>query len=212
MEELTQWVLDLRGSGWSFAVVALVLLIGGVVTFLPSQSLVVALAALSAGDEGWTALINLFGLFGFCVVGMVLGDIGTYWLARGIGFGKWSWMNGRRLTAVRTRVGDQLKTRPKWVMVTVRLLPMGRIATVLAASDARMPMPRFLPLSVLASAVWVGYAVIIGAAFGSFSTDNPLLMMVLAVATAIALGLLAQVVNGWFEKIADRRKAHHAAG
>ena len=65
MEELTQWVLDLRGSGWSFAVVALVLLIGGVVTFLPSQSLVVALAALTAGDEGWTALINLFGLFGF---------------------------------------------------------------------------------------------------------------------------------------------------
>ncbi|MBS3179030.1 MULTISPECIES: DedA family protein [unclassified Pseudoclavibacter] len=211
MEELSEWVLGLRGSGWSFAVAALVLLIGGVVTFLPSQSLVVALSALTAGDQGWTALINLFGLFVFCVAGMVLGDLGTYWLARGIGFGKWSWMNGRRLTAVRTRVGDQLKTRPKWVMVTVRLLPMGRIATVLAASDARMPMPRFLPLSVLASAVWVGYAVLIGAAFGSWSQSNPLLMMALAVVTAIALGVLAQLVNGWFEKLAERRKAHHVA-
>ncbi|PPF45198.1 hypothetical protein C5B85_06220 [Pseudoclavibacter sp. AY1F1] len=212
MEELSEWVLGFRGSGWSFAVAALVLLVGGIVTFLPSQSLVVALSALTAGDQGSTALINLFGLFAFCVVGMVLGDIGTYWLARGIGFGKWSWMNGRRLTAVRKRVSDQLKTRPKWVMVTVRLLPMGRIATVLAASDARMPMPRFLPLSALASAVWVAYAVLIGAVFGSFSEENPLLMMVLAVVTAIALGVLAQFVNGWLEKLAERRKANHAAG
>ena len=53
MEELTQWVLDLRGSGWSFAVVALVLLIGGVVTFLPSQSLVVALAAATILMRPW---------------------------------------------------------------------------------------------------------------------------------------------------------------
>jgi len=212
VEELSEWVLGFRGSGWSFAVAALVLLIGGIVTFLPSQSLVVALSALTAGDQGWTALINLFGLFAFCVVGMVLGDIGTYWLARGAGFGKWSWMNGRRLTAVRKRVNDQLETRPKWVMVTVRLLPMGRIATVLAASDARMPMPRFLPLSALASAVWVGYAVLIGAAFGSWSESNSLLMMALAVVTAIALGVLAQLVNGWFEKLTERRKAHQVAG
>src|SRR5271167_3771091 len=82
-------VVQLIGTPWTFVVVGLVLAVGSVAVFLPSQALVVAVGTLLVGGDG--GLLPVLVLVVAASIGMVLGDLGLYHLARSVDLGSRSW-------------------------------------------------------------------------------------------------------------------------
>jgi membrane protein DedA with SNARE-associated domain len=83
------------------------------------------------------------------------------------------------------------------LVFTARYVPFARIAVNLAAGAGRVPLRRFLPLSLAAGICWAGYNVAVGAIVGSALHDAPLVAVAISIPIAIVLGLVVdRVVAG----------------
>ena len=88
-----------------------------------------------------------------------------------------------------------LERRAAAVIVTARFVPFGRIAVNLTAGATRFRFGRFLPLNVIAGSGWSLYNALIGALFGNWFRDNPVLAVVLSIIVAVGLGLLVDQLS-----------------
>ena len=83
------------------------------------------------------------------------------------------------------------------VLVGARLLPGGRLVSTAAAGRVGLPLRRFLPGSLMSSAVWSGYMLLIGMLLGPMVGGNPFLSLaagaVMAVVTAGGFALVQRV-------------------
>ena len=202
---MLRWVLDLVGSPWTFVAVAFVLAIGGTITILPTQSLVVAVTTLLAahGDVPFGPI----WLFVAATIGMVAGDFGTYWLVRGVRLDRIPGLGGERVQRMRASTRERFDANPAPIMTTGRFIPMGRILTNVAASDARLPPMRFGRLSLMAAMLWSAYSILIGSVAGVWAADYPVTMLVVAVGVSIVLGVVFDRINS----AVTRRRAARVA-
>ncbi|MFJ6172584.1 DedA family protein [Curtobacterium sp. NPDC092190] len=204
MDAAQEMVLQLVGTPWAFLVVGLVLAAGSVAVFLPSQALVVAIGTLLVGGDG--GFLPVLVLVVAATIGMVLGDVALWHLARTVDLGSRSWFSRPKIRKARESIDARYRKAPGRIAVLGRFIPMGRLTTNLVGADSGLDLRRFLVSCLVADVVWAAYCVRIAAATGHWSREQPFLVTTLAVVASILLGLAISAV----EK-AVRRRAEAAA-
>jgi membrane protein DedA with SNARE-associated domain len=196
-------LVGLGASPWVYLAVFLVCVVDGFFPPVPSESVVVGLAALalSTGQPSIVALVAV------AAAGAVVGDNIAYAIGAGIGTDRFRWMRRPRVRAAFDRARTGLDRRGALLIFTARYIPVGRIAVNMTAGATSYPRRRFLLLTLASGTTWALYSAFVGVAVGHLLGDQPVLAIVVAVVFAALLGLAIDLVA---RRIAAARTA--AAG
>ncbi|MEV6350642.1 DedA family protein [Actinoplanes sp. NPDC051851] len=191
-------LMPLICSPWLYLIVFVAVTVDGFLPFLPSETLVIGLGALSATGEP-----NVAALAGAVVAGGVAGDRISYLLGR---------RAGRRITnakfaAARGKAERALTRYGATAILVGRFLPYGRTATTLAAGSVALPLRRFGVFSALACAAWAVYAIGLGRLGGAVFSESPLLGAACGLAIGSALAGVHAFIGKRIEKRVERRQA-----
>ncbi|GAA1204889.1 DedA family protein [Prauserella alba] len=181
---------DLLGSTWLLPLLALAVLADGPLPFLPSEPVLLSSVA-AAGDAG-----RVVALAAAAFVGSLAGDALLYTLGRS----SHRFLRGRRDD---TWVRRQLHRRPMLTLVAVRFLPGGRLVSVAAAGRVRIPVIRFVPATVVSSAVWCGYMTGMGLLIAPVTRGDPVLSLLAGICMATVIGAVGESAR----RIVARRRA-----
>ena len=197
LDTLTTIVEAGAAAPWVLLVVLLVAVFDALVPPLPSEGLVVALAAISVATQG----PDLFLLALVAGVGAFVGDTLTYLVGRRHGTERLQRVSRPGMRRLFDRASGTLHRRGAVVVLSARYVPMGRVAVNLTAGATGFPPRRFVGLAALAAASWAAWSVAVGAAAGRWFEGNPLLGSLAGVGLALVLGLVvdrvARRLSGW---------------
>ncbi|WP_036319137.1 DedA family protein [Microbacterium indicum] len=185
MAVLTAAILALAASPWIYLIALASTALDAFFPPLPSETLVVALAAIGAASG--TPNIWLLGLA--MAVGAFIGDNLTYVIGRAVGTDRYRWMRGARFQRAVGWASGVLERRGGVMILVSRYIPIGRIAVNLSAGATGFPRRKFVIMSGLAAVAWAAYSVAIGALAGQWFHSNPILGAVFGVLIATAMGL-----------------------
>lgn len=186
MQAINDFILAAAGQPWVLFLVFACCVIDGFFPPIPSESVVVGLAAVAATAD----IPNPAFLVATAAAGAFLGDNIAYLIGRGTGTQRWSWMRGPRMQSAFVWAGRELRKRPASLILVARFVPIGRVAVNLTAGATHYPRPRFMALTVLSAVLWAVYSVAIGLFFGQWFEHNHLLGAIIAIICAIVLGVL----------------------
>jgi membrane-associated protein len=189
VQEINEFILAAAGQPWVLVLVFACCVIDGFFPPIPSESVVVGLAAVAATAD----IPNPLLLIATAGAGAFVGDNIAYLIGRGTGTRRWAWMRGPRMQAAFHWAGRELRKRPASLILVARFVPIGRVAVNLTAGATGYPRTKFVGLTVLSAAVWAVYSVAIGLFFGQWFEDNHLLGATIAIVCAIVLGILVDV-------------------
>lgn len=187
---MTEFLLGAAEQPWIYAAVVLACLIDGFFPPVPSEALVVGMAALAATHGGhglW--LLLLAG-----VLGAFLGDNVAYSLGRRMGTTRFRWMRRPLMQRSFTRSRRGLESRAVSMILVARFLPGARVAVNLTAGATGFSRKRFVAISALSATLWAGYCVGIGALAGAWLAENPLVGLVVAVVAAGTIGGIVDII------------------
>jgi membrane-associated protein len=197
LDTLTTIVEAGAAAPWVLLVVLLVAVFDALVPPLPSEGLVVALAAVSVATEGPDLLLLAVA----AAVGAFVGDTLTYLVGRRHGTERLHRISRPGIRRVFDRASGTLHRRGAVVVLSARYVPMGRVAVNLTAGATGFPPRRFVGLAALAAGSWAAWSVGVGAAAGRWFEGNPLLGSLAGVVLAVVLGLVVDRVvrrfSGW---------------
>lgn len=199
-----QWLVDLAASPWLLAVLYLLVVADAFLVLLPSETAVVALAALSASSGGPVPVV----VIAVAAAGAVTGDLVCYLIGHRIGLDRWAWQRRGRVARAIERARSAIVTRPAVLLFTARYLPFARIAVNLTAGAGGLPVRRFLPLTAGAGVCWALYNVAVGSVAGAILADQPLLALAVSVVVAVILGL---AVDAAIRTVSRYRARRHPA-
>lgn len=200
MDLLNAWLLHAAGQLWLFPVLLVFFFVDGFATILPSETALVALAALSL-QSGEPNLVVL-GLV--ALVGAVAGDNMAYLLGRTIGTERWAWMRRPRVHKMFDWARYELDKRGAALIFTARYIPWGRVAVNYVAGQTGFPHRRFFLYDLFACITWVAYALGIGLLAGQWVHDNPLLGVGVAVVFAVIVGFgIDHALRWWHRRRGD---------
>ncbi len=197
LDALTSLLEAGAAAPWVLAVVLLIAVGDALLPPIPSEGVVVALAAVAvAGDGPHLPLLVLAA-----GVGAFLGDSLTFLVGRRYGPQRLARVTRPRVRQVLERASGTLERRGALVVLTARYVPLGRVAVNLTAGATGFPPRRFAALAALAAATWATWSVAVGALAGRWLDGNPLLGSALGVGLALGLGLavdrVARRLTGW---------------
>src|SRR5260221_5565413 len=115
---------------------------------------------LATGDISWPAA------FISCFLGIWMGDAGLYALARYAGRGWFERSSLRRFASKVSNSERWFAERGTPILIFSRVLPGARLPTHLAAGFLRVPLPRFLLITGVASCVWTVAVLFLAETFG----------------------------------------------
>jgi membrane protein DedA with SNARE-associated domain len=190
MQAINDFILAAAGQPWVLFLVLACCLIDGFFPPIPSESVVVGLAAVAATAD----VPNPWLLMLVAALGAFSGDNIAYAIGRRVGTRRWSWMRGPRMQSAFRWAGGELRKRPASLILVARFIPIGRVAVNLTAGVTHYPRLRFIGLTVLSATLWASYSVGIGLFFGQWFEDNHLLGAVIAIVCAVALGIVVDLV------------------
>ena len=184
------WILDFAHTPWLFLILFLLVVADAFLVVLPSETAVVALAAL-AGSTGSPQLSVLIPV---AALGAIVGDSCCFAIGRAVGHDRWRWQRHGRLGAALSRARSTVLARPASLIFTARYIPFARIAVNLSAGAVGLRYRRFLPLSVAAGIGWALYNCAIGLFFGRLLGQTPVLAIVVSIVVAVALGITVDLI------------------
>lgn len=185
LEQLTQSAVSAADSGWVYPVVFVVTVLDAFLVVVPSETVIVALGALSvsAGAPSLPVLIPV------AAVAAMLGDSLTYAAGRALGSSGPRWLRRPRVRRMLLWARRALDRRAAAVLLTARFIPFGRIAVNLSAGASGFPYRRFAGLTAFAAFCWAGYNVAVGALFGAVFEQQPLYAVGVSIVVAVVLGV-----------------------
>lgn len=189
MQAINDFILAAAGQPWVLILVFACCVIDGFFPPIPSESVVVGLAAVAATAD----IPNPLLLAATAAAGAFVGDNIAYLIGRGTGTRRWAWMRGHRMQRAFRWAGTELRKRPASLILVARFVPIGRVAVNLTAGATHFPQPRFVAMTVLSALLWAAYSVAIGLFFGQWFEENHLLGVVVAVICAIGVGILVDL-------------------
>jgi membrane-associated protein len=189
MQAINDFILAAAGQPWVLFLVLACCLIDGFFPPIPSESVVVGLAAVAATAD----VPNPWMLMLVAGLGAFSGDNIAYVIGRRVGTRRWSWMRGARMQSAFRWAGGELRKRPASLILVARFVPIGRVAVNLTAGVTHYPRPRFIGLTILSATLWASYSVGIGLFFGQWFENNHLLGAVIAIICAVALGIVVDL-------------------
>ncbi|MBL7257670.1 DedA family protein [Paractinoplanes lichenicola] len=192
--ELLDHLLPLIASPWLYVVVFAIVAIDGFIPAMPSDPVVIGLAALSASGPP-----DVVMLAAVVITGGLAGDRVAYLLGRTAGHR----VRNPKLVMAKQKAERALRRHGGGAILVGRFLPYGRTATAMTAGSAGLPPSRFTLHTTLAAVAWATYAIGLGRLGGETFARSPLL----GAAFGIALGM---VIGGAYTLV-ERRRAKTAA-
>ena len=187
---MESWIAALAGSPWLYPAVFALVVGDAFLVVLPSETVVVALGALS-GATGSPLLAILIPV---AALGAIVGDSLCYLIGRRVGIDRWAWQRRPRIAAALTRTRATVLKRPAVLIFTARYIPFARIAVNLSAGASGLRWRRFVPLSAAAGVGWALYNTGVGLLFGAALPQQPLLAIALSVVVAVVVGFTVDAV------------------
>jgi membrane protein DedA with SNARE-associated domain len=187
---ITDIVLQAVSSPWLYLAMFVVAVIDGFFPPVPSETVLVAAAAVAASTGGPD--LALLGVV--AAAGAVAGDNIAIAIGRRNGTGRFAWMRRPRVTGAFAWAGAALERRGAGLILGARFIPVGRVAVNLSAGALRYPWRRFALLTVAAGLCWSAYSIAVGLLAGAWLKDQPLLSAVFGIVLALAIGLVVDRV------------------
>jgi membrane-associated protein len=182
---LTDALLALADSPWVFALVFAVCVIDGFFPPIPSEPVVIVLAALALPDRGF-AVVPLLAV---AAGGAITGDNIAYTLGSRFGTGWLRLQRRPKVVVVLARARAELATRGALLLLTARYIPVGRTAVNITAGATGFPRRRFFLLSFAGGVSWALYSVFVGSAVAHLLGGHPLLSVAVAICVAALFGV-----------------------
>lgn len=179
-------ILQAAASPWLYLVMFLTAVIDGFFPPIPSETVLVAAAAVAAS----TGEMNLPVLIAVAALGAMIGDNIAYAIGRSVGTTRFAWMRRPRVAMAFGRAQRTLSRSGALLILGARYIPVGRVAVNMSAGALGYSWRRFLPLSIIGGVMWAAYSAGIGLLAGRWLEDQPLLSAVFAVAVALVLGFV----------------------
>ncbi|WP_034620453.1 DedA family protein [Cellulomonas sp. URHE0023] len=183
---IESWALALAGSPWIFVVLYLFAMIDGFFPPIPSESVVIALAALAiANGEPNIWLIMLVASLGAFTGDQIAYQIGTKVKVRQLRL-----LSSARGQAAIDWAEHALAKRGAAFIIAARYIPVGRVAVNMTAGAVGYPRRRFVGLTAIAAVTWSAYAALIGIGAGAWLGDHMLVAVGAGVVGGIAIGII----------------------
>ena len=165
-------------------VLGIAVLLGSAIPFVPTGELVSGAAA--AATHSNRSLLLIFVISWLCAV---VGDTLMLVEAR-LGAGKLRpWLASRKFARRVDRSEKALTENAFHAIVIGRLIPAGRTPVIVAMGLSRFPLKRFLAIDTVACGLWALVYASVGSV-GGWLIDDPVWAMVIAVVSAVCLGIL----------------------
>jgi len=185
------YALDI-GSPVSYLVAVLLPALDALLPWLPSETVIIALGAVTAGSVD--PRIGL--LVALAAFGAWLGDNAAYLVGKRFGPAV-----DRRLFA-----GEKGAHRRAWaqrsldrygirLIIACRFIPGGRTAVTLTCGLVGFPRRRFAFATAVAGIIWASYAFFLGRLGGKIFEDRPWAGLMLALGLGLAVSLLIEAVR-----------------
>ncbi|GAA4287689.1 DedA family protein [Georgenia daeguensis] len=202
MQAVEEFVLGLAGSPWILLAVTVLATIDGFFPPVPSESIVIAVAALSVSGDA----PSLWFLVLAAAVGAFSGDLIAYTIGTKVPIENLRILRGHRGQATLAWAKRALARRGAVYILSARFIPIGRVAVNMTAGAVGYPRKRFIGIAALAAVVWGGYSTLMGLGAGVFLHDHPLIAVAVGVAGGVAAGfavdkLLGVVQRRWFPDV-----------
>ncbi|MFK3678973.1 DedA family protein [Microbacterium sp. NPDC090218] len=186
MDILNELIMQAIASPWLYLVLFAVTIIDGFFPPVPSETVLVAAAAVAASTgEG-----NLLLLGAVAAIGAAIGDNIAFVIGRGVGTTRFAWMRRPRVAATFAYAQRALERRSATLILGARYIPVGRVAVNMSAGALGFSWRRFLPLSLIAGLSWSVFSLAIGLLAGAWIKDQPLLSAGLGIVIALLVGLV----------------------
>lgn len=192
MDALGQLVVHAAGSPWLLPLVFVFVVIDGIFPPLPSESVVIALAAISAGT-GHPSMPLLGPAAG---LGAFIGDNLTYEIGRRIGLDRFAWMRRPWFVKIMNKASVALDHRVSSAVLAARFVPGGRVGVNLVAGASGIPRLVFRPLTALSSVCWTIYILTLGTVAGHWVGDHPAFGAMIATGLGLLVGFLIDTALG----------------
>lgn len=186
MDILNEIIMQAVASPWLYLVMFATAVIDGFFPPIPSETVLVAAAAVAA-SAGGTDIVLLCAI---AAIGAMIGDNIAYAIGHSVGTTRFAWMRRPRIAAAFERAQRTLTSNGAPLILGARYIPVGRVAVNMSAGALGYPWRRFLPLSAVAGASWAIYSAGIGLLAGHWIEDQPLLSVVLGIAFALIIGVI----------------------
>lgn len=192
MDVINELILQTVASPWLFVVLLAVTIVDGFFPPVPSETVLVAAAAVLASTGDVWALLPL-GLV--AALGATIGDNIAFALGRRLGTTRWAWMRRPGIARAFAQAERALANRSAALILGARYIPVGRVAVNMSAGALRFPWRRFVPLSIVAGISWSALSLAIGLLAGSWVRDQPLVSAGIGIAVALVIGLVIDRVT-----------------
>ncbi|MFD1214706.1 DedA family protein [Arthrobacter sp. GCM10027362] len=186
MDAINVFIVDAAGQWWVYPLLFVLCTVDGFFPPLPSESVVVALAAVAVS----AGVPNMWLVVLVAALGAIAGDNIAYAIGRAIGTERFAWMRRPRVAASFAWARRGLEHRGAVLILSARYIPVGRVAVNMTAGATGYSRRRFVPFTLLAGVSWALYSAAVGTLAGQWVSDNHLVAVVLSVAIAMLLGLL----------------------
>jgi len=187
---LEAWILALAASPLVYLAMFLFATIDGFFPPMPSESVVIALAAVAMS----TGAPNLWLILLVAAAGAFTGDQIAYAIGRRVPVRRSRLLRGARAQRTLDWAEQALATRGASFIIGARYIPVGRVAVNMAAGAVGFPRARFVGLTALAAVSWSLYSTAIGIGAGVWLHDRPVVAVVVGVLSGFAIGLVVDAV------------------
>lgn len=191
---LEDWAIALAGSPWVFLILYVFATIDGFFPPIPSESLIIGLAALSvSAGEPKLWLIGLVG-----AAGAFTGDQTAYSIGKHLPVRRLRFMQGDRAQKAFSWAERALAERGASFIIAARYIPVGRVAVNMTAGTVGYARRRFSLLAALAALTWATYSMLLGIGAGMWFRHHPILAVVVGVAGGCVIGFIVDRVLSWY--------------
>jgi membrane-associated protein len=205
------YALDI-GSPVSYLVAVLLPALDALLPWLPSETVIIALGAVTAGSVdpriGLLVVLAAFGAW--------LGDNAAYLVGKRFGPAVerrlFAGEKGAHRRAWAQRSLDRYGVR---LIIACRFIPGGRTAVTLTCGLIGFPRRRFVVATGVAGIIWASYAFFLGRLGGKIFEDRPWAGLLLAIGLGLAAGLVIEAVRRfrrWRAAARDRASRPPATG
>lgn len=200
---MENWILALAASPVVYLGMYLFATIDGFFPPIPSESLAIALAALSVSSGHPNLALIIF----VAAAGAFTGDQIAYTIGKRLNTRRIPFRAGPRTQKTLDWAKLALARRGASVILAARYIPVGRVAVNMTAGAEGYPRRRFVGLDAIVSLTWALYSAAIGIGAGEWFKGHPLG----AIAVGLVGGLLIGLVLDWTLSLLAHRK-NRAAG
>ncbi|WP_298457080.1 DedA family protein [uncultured Cellulomonas sp.] len=205
MPELAAWADVAAGSPWVLVLLWLTTTLDGVLPLVPSESLVIGLAALPAVS----GRPSLWLLGAAAAAGAFCGDQLAYSFGRRVPLRGLRVLRSARGQRAVDRAERALRHRGAAFIIGARFVPGGRVAVAMAAGAARFSRRRFSAIAAVAALLWSAYSLALGVGAGQLlDRHHPVVGVVAGVAGGLLTGA---VVDRVLQRLSRTRGAGRAA-